>query len=587
MAELSFGGEPLRYDQGGQIQGFLDKYQDLIDLRDIAPTLKQRFDGFPLPNYPTPPQIRLNQLYWPTGAARWTAGYFLADNKAKEAIVAAAHPTSSTNTPLAFKASDDLDSEDFETSLYLLAARRIPSVPGGRHLWLMVLVDERYWWQFRSIEDTQVTASTTWDALYSTLGSQLGVTIDVDEVAVAYLKPDPVSLTKRYDNAAILLDAVAHSVGQRICRRQDGTVQASSWSTSQALRLANMVALTPVRQAAGGDIGYGPVPASVDVVCRKFVDGIPIPDKAQAYNEVAADHLADTPETTTSTAKTFHSTAYADCTTSGTDSAPSNNADLATLAGEIASDYYDSTLFVYDRTFDAIKEWKPSGYDDHILYQFGGEYPNPTITASTIITNQDEERPAAKTKLAKGYTRRYHTRVQSCMPNFGAEHQLSQDALTVLGPFQFGVLDEELNGNNPATMSVHVSSDIGDRTVTGHEAATPNIEVYNFLGKDIPSGTSVYAWFNFESERWYVNLPSGKAKWIRFSLDGALLTTDASQASCQVEDFWQGSTPGATVTVWNMTASANYVFEGDAGDMGLATLDDIDDKYRIVQMECP
>lgn len=83
-----------------------------------------------------------------------------------------------------------------------------------------------------------------------------------------------------------------------------------------------------------------------------------------------------------------------------------------------------------------------------------------------------------------------------------------------------------------------------------------------------------------------VSNPKGKAEFIRFALPGTLATTDASKASCTVDDFWGGTTPGATVTVYNLPASSNYMFSGLAGNKGLAVYDEIDNKYWIVQLQC-
>lgn len=77
-----------------------------------------------------------------------------------------------------------------------------------------------------------------------------------------------------------------------------------------------------------------------------------------------------------------------------------------------------------------------------------------------------------------------------------------------------------------------------------------------------------------------------KAKMIHFSLRGSLAVTDVSQTNCTVQDYWQGGNPGTTVTVWNHPASSNYMFSGAAGKWGTASYDDIDDKYRIIQLEC-
>lgn len=75
--------------------------------------------------------------------------------------------------------------------------------------------------------------------------------------------------------------------------------------------------------------------------------------------------------------------------------------------------------------------------------------------------------------------------------------------------------------------------------------------------------------------------------WARFTLPSALATTDASKASCTVDDYWGGSSPGATITVYNLPASSNYIFSGASGNKGLATYDDLDNKWWIVQLQCP
>lgn len=76
------------------------------------------------------------------------------------------------------------------------------------------------------------------------------------------------------------------------------------------------------------------------------------------------------------------------------------------------------------------------------------------------------------------------------------------------------------------------------------------------------------------------------AAYIRFALPSALAATDASKAACTVDDFWGGTSPGATVTVYNLPASSDYMFSGLTGAKGLAVYDEIDNKYLIVQLEC-
>ena len=79
---------------------------------------------------------------------------------------------------------------------------------------------------------------------------------------------------------------------------------------------------------------------------------------------------------------------------------------------------------------------------------------------------------------------------------------------------------------------------------------------------------------------------AGGSPFVRFRLAAALATTDASQAACPVEDFWGGPDPGGTLTLYNLPASVGYIYSGPANAKGLATFDEIDSKWWIVQLEC-
>lgn len=72
----------------------------------------------------------------------------------------------------------------------------------------------------------------------------------------------------------------------------------------------------------------------------------------------------------------------------------------------------------------------------------------------------------------------------------------------------------------------------------------------------------------------------------QFTLGATLATTDASKSAtitnCNID-----SLEGDSITVYNHPASSNYIFEGDSGDYGTAWYDQNNDKWWIVQMECP
>jgi hypothetical protein len=83
-----------------------------------------------------------------------------------------------------------------------------------------------------------------------------------------------------------------------------------------------------------------------------------------------------------------------------------------------------------------------------------------------------------------------------------------------------------------------------------------------------------------------------KATHIEFTLT-AELTDSASSVTADVDDYYEGRHPdpkGNGITLYNKEASgspANFIFEGDSGDKGMAIWDRRNKRYRIWQMECP
>lgn len=81
-----------------------------------------------------------------------------------------------------------------------------------------------------------------------------------------------------------------------------------------------------------------------------------------------------------------------------------------------------------------------------------------------------------------------------------------------------------------------------------------------------------------------------KAASCQFTLNGSLTTSTAS-VSANVERVWGDTTVAVddTITVYNHdTATASeYIFEGVSGAWGTALWDSTDEKWRIIQLECP
>lgn len=80
----------------------------------------------------------------------------------------------------------------------------------------------------------------------------------------------------------------------------------------------------------------------------------------------------------------------------------------------------------------------------------------------------------------------------------------------------------------------------------------------------------------------------GKKPLVRFTLDSALATSDASKAATITDQYGQGVDGATSITVHNLLTStaSTYVFEGASGAAGLAFWDS-GTNYRVLNMQCP
>jgi len=499
-------------DGDGELVRWMNRYMPIEDLQiacdDPVAVASPRTDGrtgvrahtgLPRPNWPAPPRPRLNSLYWPTGATRWARGYFLATEEAKDQIVAAAgNESSGQMTKIKLKMGDqgeDDDPEDhrwiLEADVWVLPPRPISSLDAGQQsgdyeettLWLIPVVDDRYFWQYRNVDDFSVTTSTTWANLIDTLETALGLSspIDHDTVDVEYLNPDPIEFTRRRDNAAVLLDAVAFSVNQRVVRQLDGSVTMRNYGNASADLDENLN--REWRFAAGAIFSshHGGIPAKTLMTFPEYIDRIIKQGGELRTKENDAPN--GTKGTASSRRKVVHSTCYADMPIAG-GSTPDNDSKLSGLASQWNTDYYGWLDKKFDMTFVGMFEWEGTGYDDAVLWEFG-------------------------TPLGDGGSRKATTRVWSLPQNFGVETQLSQDPdLTPLFGVQFGRLDETLAPEGSATFSIYehddAASPVWDDTnldVTVHENNSGDTHSSGAKGMAVPHKLKnkwIFVPFDFE-----------------------------------------------------------------------------------------
>lgn len=170
--ELSLGGQPLVLpDINGNVVDAIERLQSTELLGypthpcaswepiSYEPNFPSTIDINP-PNWPTPPKLRINEIYWPvTGASRYAYGYLLVCEDQWSAIKTGSESIepflfSAKSGPLAFTAQ-----------LYPLQPRPLVSGPGNQTVYILPVVDERFFWQYQPFNPSDFAEIDTWTKL--------------------------------------------------------------------------------------------------------------------------------------------------------------------------------------------------------------------------------------------------------------------------------------------------------------------------------------------------------------------------------------------------------------------------------------
>jgi len=486
--EFSFDGHPLLFDGNEEVDHFVAHYQRFHQRDQVAPATSTdgidtysstEVERLPQLNYPPAPELCLNQLYWPTGATRWSRLYALADQETVETHLL---PLVAAGEAKTLKISFDLEQE-FQMLL-------LPPVPisavSENALFLCPFVDERWKWQYKDVGEIDADDIATWTALFSYLESQLGATLNVGSVDSAYLIPNPVDFLRPYENAAAMLEAAATSVGMRVSANKDGTIDVSSPSDAETNRTTNTTGespYTPWYQVAGG--------AATPLLPEKVVVTFPRWPCGTLYaieKTVSANY-----NTVSGTSKTIHSSALA-----RGGATPTNNGDLDSLAEKVAEDWSDWQAKRYDYTYIGLKEWVSNGYDDHTLYDWSSQK-----SQSVRVEATDDE-------LSKGWLETEHkrhctTRIVPVPLNFGMQYQMSGDDvphyeikrgddLIATSTTVISAATDDAPGSGTASIRRIVPDSAGSGGGSGgedpgeYETIITGVTVYNDCEVAVPSG---------------------------------------------------------------------------------------------------
>ncbi len=220
-----------------------------------------------------PPDVRIGEWFYPTGASRWSVFRGLATSSMAKAMLSAtlgkANPSTGLGGTFIMQAiplpvPSPIPGALLST-MYLLPPRPMAE-HGGRYdgLYLITLVDERYYWRrhktsttFNQGDGTSLTfnQSTTWTSVLSTLIASLGITLTIPPIPAPYGQPAPDSqLWATAAPVALLLDAVANTLGMVLVRSLSGAYTLATAPASYSQAKTNRGHARTVVRNAGGEI---------------------------------------------------------------------------------------------------------------------------------------------------------------------------------------------------------------------------------------------------------------------------------------------------------------------------------------------
>ncbi len=416
---LTYAGVPFLGDNGWTFAPDADGAQSpeaavLLELeRRMRPEFLQDFylpsyrqgseSDLPMPydSYPVPSSdLKVGDWYYPNNASRWSVFRgLMTSTMYKTALAATGGYQAATFVMKAAPVAPDNPNGvalpyTLTTSMFMLPGRPLAEHGAGfAGVYLITLVDERYYWQGSPVSLT-VRAWTTWDDLIDELGTALGVSIDYSPIESVYGKPEPDSqLWCRSAPAPLLLDAVAANLGRVVVRRLDGTVLLLTYAESADQSQANRGPAKTVVRFAGGDIfssgnvvkagnltaaKNSVVPERVIVSFPKYVVADPVPHFLNARYQNprpsawVEDSYGGTHEVVVPAVSGLEGTGdytirgQAKALISGeADLVPVNVSGLEALANRIAVDYYDSlALQALDEVYPGTFDWTLEGIHD-------------------------------------------------------------------------------------------------------------------------------------------------------------------------------------------------------------------------------
>lgn len=367
--------------------------------------------GLEPPNWSTPPEIRINQLYWPTGAERWSVGRFLVSETDAQGMLAwianqggpiyndqaAGHARwitlAADNAEVTFADDGTITNEVYTpiSEWMALPVEFRPIGSEGEKLWLVTTTDVR-WYQHGASRG--VWASTGDPPQVSDVEF---VTLPFAAGDGATITPIPGAETVDWVETSFTqtgaqqwqLDALADSHGNRIVFEKGGHLRADTPASAAAVVATN----NPDNEyrIAGGAIP-SPVafPKRMRVITNEKQGDILAAPLARdgAYEfTVEENNAISFPDINDREPISWQLDSSWDNTEPDYLSAADYRNDAHTVHTELVDRMRAWNATRYDYTFDGIVDWEMCGFDDFALWCFGIQHWREEIDATSDIVD--------------------------------------------------------------------------------------------------------------------------------------------------------------------------------------------------------
>lgn len=328
-------------------------------------------------------QVPLNTMTWPWGARHWAEGWFLCDSDQLAAITAAGGLTGGE-----LKFDDGVNT--VTAQVRPLTPRPLSGDPSLDRLWLLILVDARYWWWDLTAGQIDVPESQSWESFVSEVASSLGTAVSFSGAAAAY-GTVPRGFPAYDERLPDLLDRIGSAIQCRLVCGLDGGVSLLSSAEVRAGVAANFAGRADV--SAGGAHPTLILPPSVRLTFPTTQDGEP----RRARYTVSSSDGFPTGAVAGPLEKAFNTSAVA-AYVSG---ALTNSAELAALGGRWSIDWYGLNGLSHDVRYVGVYAWSPDGATDL-------ELADSHTRASSRHDDSDEIRLDAGAGTSKGDEYNYY-----------------------------------------------------------------------------------------------------------------------------------------------------------------------------------